>query len=143
MGRNEKIIRRWFDDIWHAGKIEVIAELLGRKGLLHDSSLSPKTPKLKAKGFEAYCRATRQAFPNIRFRVDAVVESGEQIAARVTMTGTHKGEGLGIPPTGRKVRIQGMVMARIRGGIIEEGWNSFDLLGFYEQLGLVERPKVA
>ena len=77
-----------------------------------------------------------------RGNVDATIEADDHVAARVTVTGTHTGRGLGIEPTGRAFRVNGMVMARIRDGQFVEGWNHFDLLGLFGQLGVVVRPRL-
>jgi predicted ester cyclase len=61
---------------------------------------------------------------------------------KTSITGTHTGLGLGVSPTGRSVRITGMVMIRTSGGRTVEGWSSFDMLGLFDQLGVVKRPKL-
>ena len=55
------------------------------------------------------------------------------------MTGTHTGEGLGVAPTGRRVAFRGIAMGRGSGGQLVEGWNCFDFLSLYEQIGRVPR----
>ena len=59
------------------------------------------------------------------------------VAAYCRVTATHRGEGLGIAASGRNVTITGIVMARVANGQIAEGWNSFDFLSLYQQLGIV------
>ncbi|HYP09050.1 MAG TPA: ester cyclase [Bryobacteraceae bacterium] len=54
--------------------------------------------------------------------------------ARLVLQGTHTGDGLGIPPTGRKVRVTGLVMARMANGQMVEAWNNWDQLGLLRQV---------
>lgn len=56
-------------------------------------------------------------------------------AVRLTVEGTHTGEGMGIPPTGRRVSIGAIVMCRWQDGRIAEAWNEYDALGMMQQLG--------
>ncbi len=62
------------------------------------------------------------------------------VAARWSGTGTHRGDGLGFPATGRQVRLSGMTFVRIQNGKLVEGWNVFDQLGMFQQLDIVKLP---
>jgi hypothetical protein len=73
--------------------------------------------------------------------IDDMVAEGDKVATRVTMTGTHKGEIMGIPPTNKKVTVSGIVIDRFAGGKIVEDNGIFDMLGLMRQLGLVPTPK--
>jgi len=139
--RNATLVRRWFDEVWNRGNVDAIDQLLAPGGVLHDPSMDD-VPSLTAEVFKAHARAMRHAIPDIHFAVDATIEADDHVAARVTVTGTHTGRGLGIEPTGRAFRVNGMVMARIRDGQFVEGWNHFDLLGLFGQLGVVVRPRL-
>ena len=79
--------------------------------------------------------ATGQAIPKGRVRYHA-----DKVAVRVTNRGTHQGELMGIPPTGRQVTITGITINRLSGGKIEEQWNNFDQLGVLRQLGVAPAP---
>ncbi len=138
---NEAMLRRWFEEIWNQGNIDVADRLLDPEGVLHDAAVSGKQT-ISLLEFKAQARALRAAVPNIRFDVDVVVDNGAYGAARITVRGTHTGEGLGIPPTGRAFCVSGIVMGRFRDGRIVEGWNCFDMLGLWEQLGMLSRPSL-
>ena len=70
-----------------------------------------------------------------------MVAEGDIVAARWSGTGTHRGDGLGIPATHISVKFSGMTFARIQNGKLVEGWNVFDQLGMLQQLGVVESKK--
>jgi steroid delta-isomerase-like uncharacterized protein len=139
--RNATLVRRWFEEVWNSGNVDAVDQLLAPDGVLHDPSMADE-PSLSAEVFKAHARAMRHAIPDIHFAVDATLEDDDHVAARVTVTGTHTGRGLGIEPTGRSFRVHGMVMARVRDGQFVEGWNHFDLLGLFGQLGVVVRPRL-
>jgi steroid delta-isomerase-like uncharacterized protein len=139
--RNDELLRRWFEDIWNKGDIDVADELLAPKGVLHETAVGADGVQSLA-DFKAMARVLRQAIPDVHFRVDSTLQDGDRAAARLTVTGTHKGPGLGIAPTGRSFRISGIVMIQVKDGRTIEGWSSFDMLGLFEQLGAVKRPRI-
>ena len=81
------------------------------------------------------------AFPDAHFTIDDMVVEGDKVAVRFTLTGTHKGEYMGIHPTNKKVTGWGIFIDRIAGGKVVEEWQIFDMLGLMRQLGLVPTPK--
>jgi predicted ester cyclase len=81
------------------------------------------------------------AFPDLHFALDDMVVEGDKVAMRITMTGTHKGEFRGIPPTNKKVTVWAISIDRIVGGKFVEEWGRYDTLGLMQQLGVVSTPK--
>jgi predicted ester cyclase len=59
---------------------------------------------------------------------------------RTTLTGTHTGELMGMPATGKKLTVPGMVLSRLQDGMIVEEWEILDMLGMFQQLGVVTLP---
>lgn len=88
-------------------------------------------------GLGDFLRTMRQALPDLRFTVEDIVSEGDKAAARVTCRGTHRGELMGIPATGRSVAWDEIFVARVAGGKITEGWAVEDMLGLMQQLGAV------
>ena len=138
---NADLLRRWFEEIWNRGNVDAADQLLAPGAILHETAIGGDGIQ-KLADFKAMARGLQRAFADIHFHVDTTLEDGEHAAARVTATGTHSGPGLGIARTGRSFSITGIVMVRISEGRTVEGWSSFDMLGLYEQLGLVERPQM-
>jgi predicted ester cyclase len=82
----------------------------------------------------------RNAFPDVRITVDQSVSEGDLVAVRWSGTGTHKGDGLGLPATNRPAQFTGMTFVRVQNGKLVEGWNIFDQLAMFTQLGIVQLP---
>jgi len=80
------------------------------------------------------------AFPDIHSTIDDMIVEGDKVATRGTMTGTHKGEFMGIPPTNKKVTVWAFSIDRVAGGKIVEEWGTYDTLGLMKQLGLAPTP---
>jgi steroid delta-isomerase-like uncharacterized protein len=85
--------------------------------------------------FKPFVANIRGALPDTHIHVDDIFADGDRVAVRVTLKGTHTGNGLGGSPTGRKVSIQGIIIVRLEDGRIKEGWNSYDQLGLLRQIG--------
>jgi len=132
------ILRKWFERVWNAGDESVIDELYGPSAVAHGQ---PATPMPGPEGFKPLYRSFRAAFPNMRIEVTHSVCEGDLAVVHCRVTGTHAGDGLGVAATNRSVDFTGMTMARVgTDGRILEGWNSFDFLSMYQQLG-IEPPK--
>src|SRR5579863_3807410 len=131
---NKALVRRWFEEVWNQGREEPIDELLAPDGMaygLGDTDVATKGPA----GFKPFFRNLRGAIPDIHMTVDDIVAEGDKAVVRITVVGTHKGSELGVPPTGRPIRIAGIVIVRISNGQIIQGWNSWDQLGLLRQIG--------
>ena len=83
------------------------------------------------------------AFPDIKHGIDYIIAKADRVSARVTLTGTHKGEFMGIPPTGNKIKYTAMLEGRFSEGKIVELWGTVDLLTLMQQLGMELRPRQA
>ena len=80
------------------------------------------------------------AFPDIRWTLEEQIAEGEKVVSRFTMTGTHRGDFLGIPPTGKSVNIWGVVIDVVRNGKFAESRIIMDTLGLMQQLGMIPMP---
>jgi steroid delta-isomerase-like uncharacterized protein len=119
------LTRRWFEEVWNKGREAVIDEMI-----------APQTPaRGLAQGgrelvgpaaFKEFYRPMRAAFPDIQIAVDDVLVEGDQSVCRLTAHATHTGEGLGVPPTGRKISFTAIVWLRWKDGQVVDGWNEFD-----------------
>jgi len=135
-----KALERRFVEEWNRGKaaaMAVIDELCATDFVFH-SGTGEDIHGLK--DFQQSMSEFYSAFPDNHSTIDDMVVEGDKVAVRFTMTGTHKGEFSGIPPTNKKVTICGIYIDRIAGGKFVEGWERFDTLGLMQQLGLVPTP---
>jgi steroid delta-isomerase-like uncharacterized protein len=96
---------------------------------------------LDGEGWFGYLQMFVAAFPDVQISVDGEISEGDVVASRWTMTGTHHGEFLGVPPTGRQVTIIGNDFSRVVDDKIAEHWAQFDGLGTMMQLGAIAAPE--
>jgi predicted ester cyclase len=87
-----------------------------------------------------YFSATYDAFPDVHFTIEDIVVEGDKAVLRYTMTGTHKGAFMGIPPTNKKITTWAIEIYRFVGGKAVEVWSRSDTLSLMQQLGVVPTP---
>ncbi len=83
----------------------------------------------------------REAFPDSYFTVEDMVAEGDKVVTRKTFHGTHEGEFIGIPPSGRAVSMGLIDIVRISDGKVVEHWSMGDSLGMMQQLGVIPQPR--
>jgi len=122
-------------DLINAGDIDGFGELLAEDFVEHEElpGLEPSKEGVKQL-FHMY----RAAFPDLRMDVQDVLVSGDKAVARVRATGTHQGEFLGMPATGKSVDVQLIDITRFGDdALAREHWGVFDSLAMLQQLGAI------
>ena len=132
---NKAVSRRVAEEVFNGGNVDLADELYAPDYVLHDPSLPEDLHG--PEGIKRYAAMTLGAFPDIRVAVEDQVAEGDKVVSRWTATGTHTGDLMGIPPTGRRVDISGVTINRFSGGKIVEDWYQSDDLGMMQQLGVV------
>ena len=136
---NKTLVRRWFAEVWNQGRVAGIDEMLADRAVVH--GLGADLHGLAE--FKRFHSAYRNAYPDIAIHIEDLVAEGDMVAVRWSASGTHRGDELGFPATGRHVQFSGMVFVRVEERNLVEGWNNFDQLGMFQQLGVVSLPSVA
>jgi hypothetical protein len=132
-----KALERRFVTEWNKGKaalMAVIDEDCDPKIVFH-SGMGMDVRGLK--DFKQFMSEFCDAFPDLHATIDDIVAEGDKVVVRYTVTGTHKGEMMGIPPTNKKVKLWMIEIDHFVGGKCVEGWSSMDTLGFMQQLGVI------
>jgi predicted ester cyclase len=129
------LARRYFDEVWNQGKVEVLDELLAPDYVNHTPSVGNPPPG--PNGLKPIVVAMRRAFPDLHFTIEDVIVAPNAIAVRTTMTGTHEGDLFGIAPTHRRVNVMQIQIERVRRGRIVEHWRVTGELTLMRQLGVV------
>jgi steroid delta-isomerase-like uncharacterized protein len=88
-------------------------------------------------GFVQHMNVFNSAFPDMQVRVLDVISDGEKVVARTAWRGTHIGDFMGLPPTGRQIEIEAYIVERLEDAKSVEHWSLFDQLTMLQQLGLV------
>jgi steroid delta-isomerase-like uncharacterized protein len=133
---NKQLVRR-YQEIYNSNDLDALSEVLA------DDLVTPKIMAGIPSGLEGAKSAHRimlKGFPDFQTTIDDLIAEADEVAARITMRGTHTGEFVGIPPTGRRVEFTGMYVVRIENGKIAEHWGEEDSVSLLAQLGV--RPQI-
>jgi len=133
-------MRRAYDLI-SAGNIDGFGDLVADDFVEHE-----ETPGLEPtkEGVKQFFRMYRAAFPDLRMEPQDVLVSGDKVVARVRATGTHQGEFMGMPASGKSFDVQLIDIIRFGDdGLVHEHWGVFDALAMMQQLGAIPGPPPA
>ena len=132
---NKAIALRHFEEAYE--NLDVIDEIYDKNTIGHLSSQEVKG----SEGMKKYILANKNAFPDVKFIIEDQIAEGDKVVGRVTFRGTHKGEFMGISPTGKEITVESIEINRISDGKFVEHWEVFDQLGMMQQLGIVSPPE--
>lgn len=130
-------MRQLFEGVWNGADPAVAGSLVHPDFVIHDRELAEELrgPEL----YRALASGTREVVPDASFAIEDVLEDGDEVALRWTMTGTHEGSIAGEEPTGRRVELSAIEIDRFEDGALVETWVRSDQLGLLEQVGAVDR----
>jgi steroid delta-isomerase-like uncharacterized protein len=134
---NKATVRR-FHEATTTGDAELISQTIDE--LVEPDSVIHTPLPIKATGAqllkEVFARLHR-AFPDLHITIEDLIEEGDKVVSRNTVTGTHQGEYMGIPPTGKSVTYNEIFILRFTGGRIAETWGVVDVFSQMKQLGVI------
>jgi steroid delta-isomerase-like uncharacterized protein len=129
------VIRRYFNELFNQGKLELVSELLHPEYVNHSLG-SPGLPPGR-EGVAMVVESLRQGMPDLHYEIEDMVVGHDSVAARTTLTGTHLGELFGLPATGRHIHVTQMTFERFREGQIVAHHRLTDELALLRQLGVL------
>ena len=124
---NKEMVRRFFDERWNHGNLDVYDELLA--------------PSLDIAGEKEWARSMYAALGNIQLTILGLLAEGDQVAVHWQFTATHQGNFLGVAATGKPVTYQGIALLRIVDGKIVDDIAYWDNLSILRQLGVDPTPQ--
>ena len=136
----KQVHRRLIEEVFGKGNFELFEELCDPTYRSHD----PVTGDADRTQEEENCRMYKTAFPDLSPTILNSVIEGDTVVTHWRMTGTHQQPLMGIPPSGKRCIVEGVTIARFRGGKLMEDWVQWDALGLLRQLGAAPemRPSV-
>ncbi|MGA9511503.1 MAG: ester cyclase [Candidatus Sulfotelmatobacter sp.] len=137
---NISLMKRWYREVWQERKNDTIYELLAPNAVLTGTN-GPKKQIRGPEQFAAFAEQIRSAFSDTQIVVEDAFGIDDKVVARWSATMIHSGNGLGVPATGKPVKITGISIARIANGKIAEGWDNWDRLAMLEQIGAYSPPE--
>lgn len=135
--QNKAATRRWLQEGFDRQKLEEFDRYFSPELVNH--ALPPGLPP-GLEGTKMLASIFFGAYPDIRLTIEDLLAEGDKVMARWTARGTHKGELMGIAPTGKEVVVSGVIIDRFADGKSVEHWELFDQLGMMQQLGVIPAP---
>lgn len=137
MPDNAAIVRRFADQVITQGNLDSAAQFCW-EDILEQVPFPGQGPGLE--GLQDVLRSMRTAFPDLVFDIQEQISEGDKVASRFEWSGTHQGTFLGVPATGRFVRVWGFVFDRLEQGRIKDTRILMDIFGLMMQLGALTPP---
>jgi steroid delta-isomerase-like uncharacterized protein len=138
--RNKQNLRRLYDEVMNAHRVDAADELITPDRPDHDPNLPPEFTE-GLEGFKRLFTAFIAAFPDLTFRNEHMVAEGDLVAAYNRMEGTHRGSFMGMPATGKSFSVHVSDVCRFTDdGLIAEHWGVFDMGSMMSQLGAAPQP---
>jgi steroid delta-isomerase-like uncharacterized protein len=122
---NKILVRRWFDEVLTHGNLRWVDELFAPNYVLHDPGIPQEIHGRE--GLKRYMATYHAAYPSVCFAVEDQMAERDMVVTRWSACGVHRGEFLGLPPTGSWITMSGIEFDRIVGGQIDEAWVSYHL----------------
>jgi len=124
---NKDLVRREQAELWsHTGDLDAAEELF--------VAYQAEAAKQEAADF-------RRGFPDVTSTIEDLITEGDKVVARWRSRATHRGDYMGMPPSGKEVQIMGISVYRIEEGKIAESWTVEDQFGLMQQIGAIPEPE--
>ena len=130
---NKAVVQRFFE-AFNAGDLDGVAAVFAPNAVVHNSGAPDP---LNLDGFKQLAAVFLAAFPGGEHSIEDMIVEGDKVTTRIIYRGTHTGDLMGIPPTGKQVATSAMTIDRITNGKIVETWRLFDQMGMMQQLGVM------
>jgi steroid delta-isomerase-like uncharacterized protein len=138
---NKALVQRWFSDVVSQGDMSSFDAICA---VCHpDFEMIRGVANPAPRGIEAtkgLISSLRTAFPDLSATVDEQIAEGDKVVSVVTMTGTHQGDFMGVPATGRSFTMPGVSIWEVRDGQLISELVSWDSMGMMQQLGVAAGP---
>jgi predicted ester cyclase len=138
---NKALVRRFNDGIQQffvTGDVSGLDEICSKDFVHHGPGMPPDL-----EGFKQMGLVFRAAISDMDVVVEDLIADGDRVVDRITVRGTHTGELMGIPPSGKRFEMQEIHIARIVDGQIVERWTQVDMLGLLQQIGGIPTSPVS
>ena len=134
---NKATVRRLIEEGMNRKNMRVFDELLDANYVNYDFPAPAPGPE----GFKQVIGMFQAGFPDMHVTIEGEVADGDTVSTRGYFTGTHRGEFMGIQPTGKPIKVSYIDVWRVKDGRLVENWVQMDRLGMMQQLGVIPQPE--
>jgi steroid delta-isomerase-like uncharacterized protein len=123
----------WIDGL-NRGDVSVADKIFAANCVIHINGSPDRN--LSVAGFKQMMAGMLAAFPDLQLAIEDQIAAWDKVATRWVAVGTNSGSFGNVPPTGRRVRVDGLILDRVADGKVVERWEQWDQAGMMQQLGL-------
>ena len=135
---SKDLVHRFYEEV-SAGNLSIVDELISEDFVEHE--VFPGIPANKD-GVKQFFGMLRSAFPDLRMEAQEVLADGELVSVRGRFTGTHQGDWMGMPATGRSIDVTAIDILRLGESKFTEHWGVMDAMTMMQQLGAIPEAPV-
>ena len=131
--QNKALVRRMIEELVNKGNFSLLDELVASDYAYYE----PTVGEIRgSNGYKSLVSMYRSAFPDVTLSINEQIAEGDKVVTHWTARGTHQGELMGVPATGKQVTVQGVVISRIENGKLIQDFETYDVHGMMRQLGV-------
>ena len=135
---NKAVVQRFADEVLNQRKIDAVDDLFA-PGFVDHQPPMPGVPGDR-EGLKTALGVLFGTFTDLHLHLEDLIAEGDKVVARYSAHGTHNGDAMGIPPTGKEVTFDAIAVYRIQGGKITDRWELVDMLKLMQQIGAAPAP---
>jgi steroid delta-isomerase-like uncharacterized protein len=136
-GEGKDAASAFYYDAWDRRNPDLVDRIFA-PGFVNHNPITGQQPGRE--GIKQWIRSFYQAFPDGSISIDLQIAEADRVVTRYSWRGTHQGQFLGIPATGKPVEVTGIGIFRVQNGQIQEGWGFWEQAGLLLQLGKLPLP---
>jgi len=136
---NKEVALYWLNELWCKGNIDATFETISPSYIRHSKDFVARGPEEYIK----MVKEKREAFPDLTFTCEHIIEEGDMVMLYWEASGMHKGQLMGLEPTGKEAEMYGFDLLRFENHLIVEHWACYNSLDVGFQLGLITIGKNA
>jgi steroid delta-isomerase-like uncharacterized protein len=134
MSETETAVRGNYEAI-NTGDLDLLGKYVADDYIEHSDGYQGVEP------FRQQISAFRAAFPDLHVRIDDLLVDGDRLASRTTVAGTHAGDLMGMPATGKSISVEAVDIGRVENGRAKERWGGLNMYSLLTQLGVIPAPQ--
>jgi steroid delta-isomerase-like uncharacterized protein len=135
LAANKALVERFVKQVKNERKLDALGEYFAPDYKEHNETVASFGPGTK--GYQAFLGHLFSAFPDDQVQIEVITADGDLVSYRARESGTHKGEFLKIPATGKKATWTEIQFFRLKDGKVVEHWVDVDIYGWFQQLGVI------
>ena len=134
---NKAIVRRLYEEVWNRRKLEVVSEIISPSHALHAPNISGSSSSIGPEAYKRQISLLLAGYPDLHWTIEDTIAEKDKVVVCWTISGTHKGDYMGVPATNKKVSVDGITIHHVAGGKIMDSYSNWNIFGMMQQLGVI------